>query len=263
MRLHDHRPESRNLRLPLTLLLLSLLASNVVAAPLEVGRFSAGDLTGWHDKPFKGKTVYGLVKDDGRTVLKAHSVKAASGLLKEVKVEAKKYPWLRWSWKVEHALKKEDVTKKSGNDFAARVYVVFPRAFFWRMRAIDYVWAGKMPQGSSAPSPYTGNAVIIAVESGNDKAGQWVSEERNVYEDYKRVFGEEPPPIGAIAVMSDTDDTRDEVTAWYGDITLDTSAKEKKEPTPPPTPAPAPAGKTEPGPEPHRPAPSAESPVKK
>ncbi|HEY6008082.1 MAG TPA: DUF3047 domain-containing protein [Geobacteraceae bacterium] len=243
---HDHRPEFRKKRLhlfPLVLLQLSL-AGTAVASPLEVGRFGAGDLSGWHDKPFKGKTVYGLVKDDGRTVLKAHSVKSASGLIKEVSFEPKKYPLLRWSWKVTHALKKENVAKKSGDDFAARVYVVFPRTFFWRMRAINYVWAGKMAKDSSAPSPYTGNAVIIAVESGDGKAGQWVSEERNVYEDYLRVFGEEPPSGGAIAVMSDTDDTRDEVTAWFGDISLEHAAKEKKDAAP----APAPAGKTEPGP---------------
>ena len=77
MRTHDHRPESRIHRLSLLTLLLVLLASSAVAAPLAVGRFNAGDLTGWHDKPFKGKTVYGLVKENGRTVLKAHSVKAA------------------------------------------------------------------------------------------------------------------------------------------------------------------------------------------
>jgi hypothetical protein len=246
MRAHDHRHKAPGNRLLLLPFLLLLLTGSAAAAPLEVGRFSAGDLSGWRDKPFKGKTVYTLVKDDGRTVLKAHSAKAASGLLKEVKVEPKKYPLLRWSWKVEHSLKREDVTKKGGDDFAARVYVVFPRTFFWRMRAINYVWAARMAKDSSAPSPYTSNGAIIAVESGNERAGQWVSEERNVYEDYKRAFGEEPPAIGAIAVMSDTDDTQDEVTAWYGDISLDASAKEKKEA------APAPAGKMEATPEPHR-----------
>jgi hypothetical protein len=58
------------------------------------------------------------------------------------------------------------------------------------------------------------------VESGDEKAGTWVSEERNIREDYRRFFGEEPPRVGAVAVMTDTDDTGDEVTAWYGDITI-------------------------------------------
>jgi hypothetical protein len=140
--------------------------------------------------------------------------------LKKVTLDPKKNPLLRWSWKVEHTLKGEDVTKKSGDDFAARVYVVFPSAFFWKIRALNYVWASNLQKSRAVPSPYTGNAFILAVESGEEKVGTWVTEERNIREDYKRFFGEEPPRIGAVAVMTDTDDTGDEVTAWYGDISL-------------------------------------------
>jgi Protein of unknown function (DUF3047) len=185
-----------------------------------VGAFTTGNLAGWETKTFKGKTVYTLVPDGEKTVLMAHSRHAASGLLRKITLDTRQYPLLRWSWKVTHSLKKEDITRKSGADFAARVYVVFPRTFFWQTRAINYVWASKMPQNSSTPSPYTSNAMIIAVESGDGKTGSWVTEERNIYEDYKRLFGKEPPRLGAVAVMTDTDDTSDEVTAWYGDIFL-------------------------------------------
>jgi hypothetical protein len=206
----------------LAILLILLTAAVALAAEIAVGRFSSGDLSGWRDETFKkkAKTAYSLVTENGRTVLKAHSRQAASGLLKKVQLDPKKYPVLRWSWKVEKTLKREDVTKKSGDDFAARVYVVFPRTFFWQTRALNYVWAAKLPKNTAVPSPYTGNAIIVAVESGEEKAGNWVSEERNIYEDYKRAFGEEPPQLGGVAVMTDTDDTGDEVTAWYGDITL-------------------------------------------
>ena len=200
------------------LLALALLAA-VPASPLPdipVGRFSAGDLSGWKDQVFKGKTSYTL--EDG--VLKAHSVKAASGLIKKLSIDTRKYPKLSWSWRIDHTLKREDIKSKKGDDFAARVYVVFPRTFFWRMRAINYVWANKMAKGSEAPSPYTANSIIIALETGDDKAGVVLQEERNIYEDYKRVFKEEPPLLGGVAIMTDTDDTQDEATAWYGDITL-------------------------------------------
>ena len=203
------------------LIVLPLTVFPCTASELVVGKFSLGDLTGWSDEIFKGRTTYALVADNGKNVLKAHSVKAASGLIRKIKLDPKEYPILRWSWKVEHSLKKEDVKHKSGDDFAARVYVVFPRTFIWNTRAINYVWASKMPSGSAAPSPYTGNAIIVAVESGDEKAGQWTSEERNIYEDYRKLFGEEPPKIGAVAIMTDTDDTRDEVTAWFGDILLE------------------------------------------
>lgn len=206
------------------LIIASILLLNTVPVGANeqqaIGKFSVGDLTGWSDKVFKGKTSYSLASEDGISILKAHSVKAASGLIKKVSIDSKKYPVLRWSWKISHTLKKEDISKKSGDDFVARVYVVFPRTFFWRMRAINYVWAARMPKDSIAPSPYTTNSRIVAVESGEEKAGIWVSEERNIHEDYRRIFGEEPPRLGAIAVMTDTDDTQDEATAWYGDIFL-------------------------------------------
>jgi len=204
----------------LIILILLLAAAPCSAAEIAVGRFSAEELSGWTDKPFKGKTSYTLVKEDGKGVLKAESAKAASGLIKKVKVDTKKFPILRWSWKIEHTLKKEDIKTKKGDDFAARVYVVFPRTFFWRMRAINYVWADKMQKDSFAPSPYTSNSLIVAVESGNEKAGTWVSEERNIFEDYRKMFGEEPPALGGVAIMTDTDDTQDEATAYYGDISL-------------------------------------------
>jgi hypothetical protein len=207
----------------LILATLLLGAIQCTAAELVLGEFSSGNLTGWSDKIFKGKTTYTLVKENDKSVLKAHSEKGASGLLKKVKLDPKEYPVLRWSWKVEHALKGEDVTRKSGDDFAARVYVVFPRTFFWQTRAINYVWASRLPKGSSVPSPYTSKALIVAVESGDEKAGQWVKEERNIYEDYRKLFGEEPPKLGAVAIMTDTDDTRDEATAYYGDIFLESA----------------------------------------
>ncbi|HTG80318.1 MAG TPA: DUF3047 domain-containing protein [Geobacteraceae bacterium] len=205
-----------------TALIILLAVAAACAAEVAVGRFSAGDLSGWHDETFRGKakTSYHLVKENGRTVLMAQSRRAASGLLKKVDLNPRNYPLLRWSWKVEHTLKGEDVTRKSGDDFAARVYVMFPRTFFWQMRALNYVWAARLPKNSAVPSPYTVNAVIIAAESGETAAGTWVREERNVYEDYRRAFGEEPPRVGAVAVMTDTDDTGDEAVAWYGDITM-------------------------------------------
>ncbi|HBG05367.1 MAG: hypothetical protein A2075_23590 [Geobacteraceae bacterium GWC2_58_44] len=202
----------------LILAALAQLLSPSLAAEIPVGRFSASDLSGWSDKAAKGKTSYTLE----HAVLKAHSVQAASGKIRALSVDTRIYPRLSWSWRIDRVLKGEDIGKKSGDDFVSRIYVLFPRTFFWRMRAINYVWAARMPKGSEAPSPYTANSVIVAVESGDEKAGKWVFEERNIYQDYKRIFGEEPPLLGGIAIMTDTDDTRDEATAWYGDITLHT-----------------------------------------
>ncbi len=77
------------------------------------------------------------------------------------------------------------------------------------------------------PSPYTSNSIDVAVESGDDEVGSWVTEEQNIYEDYRKFFGEEPPALGAMAMMTDTDDSQDEATAFYGDITLVSSRQQQ------------------------------------
>jgi hypothetical protein len=209
-------------------LIIAFLAGVCLAGDLNVGNFTAGDLSGWTPKVFKGLTLYTLAREGDRTVLKAYGRNSASGLFKKVKVNPFEYPVLRWSWKIDHTLKREDATRKNGDDFAARVYVVFPGMFFWTTRTIVYVWSGKLPKGSALKNPYTSNAIVIAAESGDGLAGKWINEERNYYRDYRRLFGEEPSGLGAVAVMTDTDDTRDEATAWYGDIFLAREQAQKK-----------------------------------
>jgi hypothetical protein len=195
-------------------------AGEMIPGQVTVAAFSRGDLSGWSKKIFTGETEYSIVQIDGRKALRAISKNAASGLVKKIEKDPSQYPLLRWSWKIEHTLKREDATKKSGDDFVARVYVVFPRVLFWKTRAINYVWSAKLPKGTAIPNAYTANAVMVAVESGDGKAGTWVSEERNIFDDYKMFFGEDPPPLGAVALMSDTDNTGDEAVAYFGDIFL-------------------------------------------
>ncbi|RNC70992.1 MAG: DUF3047 domain-containing protein [Desulfuromonadales bacterium] len=204
-------------------LVLLAIAATALAATTTIGRFSAGDLSGWEDETFRGKqkTIYTLVRDGGRTVLRAQSRGSASGLIRREGFDPKERPVLRWSWKVEGTLRNGNERTKEGDDYPARVYVVFPRGLFWKTKAINYIWANRLPKGESIPNPFAPkNVMMVAVESGNGQAGKWVEEERNIVEDYVKFFGEEPPKAGAIAIMTDTDNTGEEATAWYGDITL-------------------------------------------
>jgi len=200
--------------------LLLLLPPAALAGEVKVGEFSAGDLSGWESEEFSGRTDYRIVEDGGRKVLQAVSRGAASGLVKELELDIRQSPMLRWSWKVEDVVAGGDARKKSGDDYAARVYVVFPATFFWNTRGINYIWANQLPRGEAVPNPYTDNVIMVAVRSGQDPAGKWFSEERDVYADYRRLFGEEPPALGAVAIMTDTDNTGGSATAYYGDISL-------------------------------------------
>lgn len=192
------------------------------AEELAVSRFGVEGLTGWTAKSFKGDTDYRVVNEDGRTAVKATSQAAASGLAKEIRFDPAKFRYLRWSWKIDHTIKSGDERTKAGDDYAARVYVVFPGRFFWQTKAINYIWANRLPKGESIPNTFASGAMMVAVESGPAQAGQWLTEERDILADYRRLFGEEPGEAEAIAIMTDTDNTGESATAWYGEITLST-----------------------------------------
>ena len=191
-------------------------------------------------------TRYDLIQDKGRTVIRAYSQNAASGLIRHVRVDPHEYPWLQWSWKIDHVLKKGDVTTKKGDDYAARIYVAFAfdpdQSGLWqRMRhktaslmsdqelpgsALNYIWANKAAPDTIIPNPYAPEAMMVVLQSGNSRSGQWVKEKRNIVQDYQRAFGKEPPEIIGIAIMTDTDNTGEETTSYYGDIILSTKNEE-------------------------------------
>jgi hypothetical protein len=207
----------------LVIVVILCMAAIVYADILDISRFSTEGLSGWERKSFKGETEYSIVHEGNHTVVKAHSKDAASGLFRKVQLDPLQYRYLKWKWKVVEPLGIGAEKTKGGDDYSARVYVVFPGLFFWQTKAINYVWSSRLPKGESFPNPYTGNAMMVVVESGAEKVGTWVSEERDILADYRRLFGGEPRQLGAVAVMTDTDNTGGEATAWYGDITLTTA----------------------------------------
>jgi len=235
------------MRTGVALLMLAAAAVGAADTAVEVPRFSAAlpdaEPEGWQPLTFQSgrqSTVYRLVADDGITVLRADADASASGLVHKLEVDARTYPILAWRWKVGNLIEKSDATRKEGDDYPARVYVMFKydpervsaadRAKYELARlvrdeypphaGINYVWDNRLPPGTILPNAYIDRVKMIVLRSGAAEVGRWVEEERNVYEDYKRAFGEEPPPISGVAVMTDTDDTGDRATAWYGDIVL-------------------------------------------
>jgi hypothetical protein len=227
-------------------LAISLIVHAQTHAVIEVGKFSAeaeGNVLPANWKPLTFKkmerhTTYSLIKDDAIVVVKAEAEASASGLVREIKINPKEYPVVQWRWKVNNILKKGDVNRKKGDDYPARIYITFEYdaskvSFFEKVKyegskllygqypplaAINYIWESKAPIGTMVPNPYTDRVKMIVVESGEEKLHQWVGEERNLFEDYKKAFGDEPPMISGVAIMTDTDNTGEKAIAYYGDI---------------------------------------------
>jgi hypothetical protein len=198
---------------------VAIPSSSASNEDLIVGDFGVGNLTGWQEKVFKNKTFYEVVKGDMGMVLKADSKDSASGLYREIKIDLVKTPCLIWSWKVGGILDNLDETTKNGDDYPARLYVVFSGGiFFWKTRALNYVWSNGRPIGSAWPNAYTNRSVNVAVQSGPDKVGQWTQQSRNVRNDFKRFVGVDVKQADAIAIMTDTDNSGSVATAFYGEV---------------------------------------------
>jgi hypothetical protein len=203
---------------------------------------SGGLPAGWDHVTFrsvKARTNYTAVEEEGKIVIKAHAVKSASALVKRIRFDPKRTPALRWRWKISNTLN-GDERQKSGDDSAARVYVMFEyaperatalkrlkyetaRIFYGEYpphAALNYIWANLLPTGAVLPNAYADNSMMIAMKSGNTMAGKWMDEKVNIYEDYIKHFGGEPPMASGVGIMTDSDNTGGEVSAWYSDITL-------------------------------------------
>jgi Protein of unknown function (DUF3047) len=213
---------------------------------VEAGVFSSsrpGETlpAGWQPLTFSKisrHTGYSLVADAGTTVVRAASDQSASGLTRAIAISPVQYPVIQWRWKVNNVLQKGDVTSRDGDDYPARIYITFAfdpdkAGYLDRLeyqaarliqgkdvpyRAISYIWGSNSPAGTMIPNAYTDKVMMFVVESGPGKLQQWVTESRNVYEDYLKAFGEEPAMISGVAIMTDTDNTGESAVAWYGDI---------------------------------------------
>lgn len=133
-----------------------------------------------------------------------------------------------------------DVTSKSGDDYAARVYVMFKynledlpedeqsRISWYKffngklppLATLNYIWANKMDVGQIVSSPYTERVKMVILKNKDSALQQWHVEERNIYEDYKKAFGEEPKDVISVAIMTDTDNTEAMAESYFGDIVV-------------------------------------------
>lgn len=200
-------------------LLTVAIPAGAVDEKLMIGRFSAGDRQDWQTKSFKGETRYSIDDRSGQRALFADSQGTASGLYREIRVDLNRTPWLNWSWRVDKVLNGVDERSKAGDDYPARVYVVVSGgAAFWKTRSLVYVWSSNQPVGTTWNSAFTANARVMALRSGTKDAGRWVSEKRDIRADFRQLFGEDIEAIDAVALMTDTDNSGQSATAWYGDI---------------------------------------------
>jgi len=183
---------------------------------------------------------YTVIKEQDGSCLKAESDSSASGIIYRQEFNVYDYPKVRWRWKIDNVYNKGDAGKKSGDDYPIRVYIIFKydpekASFVQKIRyglakkiygeyppqsSLNYIWANRKHAEKIVTNPYASEAKMIILEAGAEKAGQWVTEEADILQDYKKAFGASAPPVASIAIMNDSDNTGESSVSYVDYIEL-------------------------------------------
>jgi len=214
----------------LAALLITVLNCSAAAEEGEILlREEFDTLERWEPLTFpriKKHSSYSVEPLEGGACLRAESKDSASGIVLRGTFAVKDFSRLRWRWKAERVYETGDARTKRGDDYPLRLYLVFPfdpgRAK-WREKisykaarilygkyppqsALNYIWANREHEEKILPNTFTKNSMMIILRGPGD-VGSWHEEEVDIVADYRRAFGEDPPPRAGLAIMNDSDGT--------------------------------------------------------
>ncbi|MDH7499282.1 MAG: DUF3047 domain-containing protein [candidate division NC10 bacterium] len=211
----------------ITIWLMAIPSAEGTGKSLVIDTFSGkvdskGIPLGWELKENSGKAEIKLEREGANGFLCLASENSSWTLFKQVDFDIREYPILTWRWKVTRLPEGGDVRKKETDDQAGQLYVQFPRfPEMVRSQIIGYVWDTSAPKGTvlNSPSANPPPTKIVVLQSGDEKLGEWVTEKRNVYEDYKDFFGDGVPPrVKRISLWINTQRTKSSAECCFDDI---------------------------------------------
>lgn len=196
---------------------------------LTVDRFKGGvDAeglpAGWTLEKNPGpNSKHTIEKEKEDRFIRLLSVNDGFGLRKEISFDIRQYPYLSWWWKALQLPKEGDIRKRETDDQAGQIFVLFPRfPALINTRSMGYIWDTQAPKGLEGTSPAYSKARYVVLQSGAEKMNQWIFESRNVYQDYKKLFQEDPPPVGAVLLYINSQHTKTSAEICYAEIFFST-----------------------------------------
>lgn len=176
----------------------------------------------WEELQIKGSTDYRIVSSEGKPVIWASGRNSASGLIRFIEFDAHQCPHIEWSWRVDQLQADANLRKRSADDVAASIYLLFGDPGLLSdpnlVPTLRYVWSNEnVKVNDVVNNPYLPRYVhSVVVRTGRAHLGQWISESRNIAEDYRLAFGTEPPgKIQAVVLFTDNDQTEQPVESGY------------------------------------------------
>lgn len=183
-------------------------------------------------------TQYRVLLWDGVAAVEAIANDSMALLARPLTINLKLTPILCWRWRVETPLNTADMATKTGDDYAARVYVAFSlpsddMALTTRFKlqlarkiygdhvpdaALNYVWDNRYPIGTKRFNVYTDRTQMIVLQSGAQRVGSWVMERRDVLSDATLAFGTDRVQATLLAIAADTDNTGEQAHSGFADL---------------------------------------------
>ena len=204
------------------ILVTVLFQTTLYAEEVKVFEFTDKELSELTVRKVRGadnKTTYSVGSNENGNYLKAIADNAASGLGKEIKIDLNKTPFINITWKIEKDIPGIDETTKKGHDFAARVFVIKKTgATALSNRAINYVFSSNQDVGSNSRSPYTKKSMDNVLATTKTNLNEWVTVKANVKEDFKKFHNLDVNELDGIAIMSDTDNSKQKSITYYQNI---------------------------------------------
>ena len=204
------------------ILVAGFFQTTLYAEEVKVFEFTEKELSELTVRKVRGadnKTIYSVGSNENGNYLKAIADNAASGLGKEIKINLNKTPFINITWKIEKDIPGIDETAKKGHDFAARVFVIKKTgATALSNRAINYVFSSNQDVGSNSRSPYTKKSIDNVLATTKTNLNEWVTVKANVKEDFKKFHDLDVNELDGIAIMSDTDNSKQKSITYYQNI---------------------------------------------
>jgi hypothetical protein len=222
---------------------LSQAEDNVIDLGLSSGYYDEGKVPrgwklrkyAWYPKNARAEWVI----ENGVRAVRLHSKSALTFLEKTVDIDISEFPVVTWKWKVENILEGIDERSKEGDDHPIRIFFVFDpdesRQSLWTRlkrysyldrihghpfggRFTEYLWSSHLRSGDILSDPGKPWQKLMVVEGGSKNLGRWLSYRRNLYYDFKELYGEEPRRLIFIGIISDTDQTGQEAKSFIADL---------------------------------------------
>jgi hypothetical protein len=173
---------------------------------------------GWRVKVVAGTPEASIVNDGQAGVLHLKSRSSSYSLERGVEVDPAQYPYLSWKWKVTDLPRGGDLRSSSTDDQAAQIIVAFSDRHI-----LDYIWDSTAPKDtvqSVSVIPFI-HVFAFVCRSGPAQLNQWITETRNVSDDFERVFGHKPTQrVKGIRIQINSQHTGTSAESFFGDISF-------------------------------------------